>query len=131
MRLTVTPLNAAEEAIVSTTIGSGIAVHRELGPGFREHVYQEAYCLELSSQGLHFEREKRVLVKFKEWMIPYQNIDLIVENLLLIEIKAVPRLRELHRAQVRSYLKTTGLRVDLLMNFNSILLKDGMRRIVL
>jgi GxxExxY protein len=127
-----TPLLDAEgEAIVTEAIDCGMVMHRVLGPGYKERIYHEAMCLELDSRGLKFEREKPVDVRYKEWSIPGQKIDLIVEGVVLVEIKAVSQLKELHRSQVLSYLKTTGLRVGLLMNFNTRLLKHGLRRVVL
>jgi GxxExxY protein len=86
--------------------------------------------LELNSRSLSFESDKPILVKYREWLIPGQQIDLIVAGTVLVELKAVPRLRPLHQYQVRSYLRTTGLPVGLLLNFNAALLKDGMQRIV-
>jgi GxxExxY protein len=82
-------------------------------------------------RGIKFECEKRIEVKYRNWLIPGQRIDLIVASVVLVEIKVVPRLRKLHTSQVLSYLKTTGLRVGLLMNFNTPLFKDGLRRVVL
>jgi GxxExxY protein len=125
-----TTLTAAEETVVTAAIGCAMAVHRELGPGFKECIYHRAYRLELQSRGLLFESDRRVLVKYRQWSIPGQQIDLIVGGILLVELKAVPRLRTLHEYQVRSYLRTAGLQVGLLMNFNAPLLKDGMKRIV-
>jgi GxxExxY protein len=124
------PLSAEQEQKVSQAMDCGFAVHRALGPGFREKIYERAYCLELESRGLRFECEKPILVKYRDWLIPGQKVDLIVEGIVLVEIKAVPRLRPLHRLQVLSYLKTLGLRVGLLMNFNVAVLKDGLQRIV-
>ena len=126
-----TPLSQLQERIVTVAIDAAVTVHRELGPGFRERIYKRAYCLELDSRGLKFETEKPIDVKYREWLIPGQRIDLIVESVVLVEIKAVPRLRSLHRCQVVSYLKTTGLRVGLLLNFNAPLMKQGLQRIVL
>jgi len=128
---TVTPLSPLQERIVTVAIDAAVTVHRELGPGFRERIYKRACCLELDSRGLKFETEKPIEVKYREWLIPGQRIDLIVESVVLLEIKAVPRLRSLHRCQVISYLKTTGLRVGLLLNFNAPLMKQGLQRIVL
>jgi GxxExxY protein len=125
------PLTEIEEAITHKSIGCGITVHQELGRGFRERIYHEAYRLELASRGISFESEKRILVKYKEWSIPGQKIDLIVEGLVLVELKTVPKLRSFHRDQVISYLRTTGLRVGLLMNFHAGRLKDGLQRIIL
>ena len=124
------PLTAIEETLVSRAIDCAFAVHRVLGPGFRELIYERAYCLELGLQGLTFEREKKIDVKYKEWQIPGQRVDVVVAGLVLVEIKAVPRLRVLHEHQTRSYLKTMNLRVGLLINFNTVLLKHGLRRIV-
>lgn len=130
MLKTNSPLDAEQEQIVSAAMDCGFAVHRELGPGFGEIVYARAYRLELDSRGLKFESEKPILVRYKEWTIPGQKVDLIVEGLVLIEIKAVPRLRPVHRAQVLSYLKTLDLRVGLLMNFRAPLLKQGFQRVI-
>ena len=118
-----------QEAIVSSVIGCAIAVHRELGPGFKESIYHTAFRLELESRGISYESEKPIQVKYRAWTIPGQKVDLIVERIVLVEIKAVPRLRVVHRCQVQSYLKTTGLPVGLLMNFNARLLKQGLQRV--
>jgi GxxExxY protein len=127
---TTTPLTDAEERIVAQTIGCGIAVHRELGPGFRETIYHQAFRLELESRGLRFESEKKILVQYRQWSLPGQQIDLIVGGVVLVELKAVPRLKPLHRRQVTSYLRTTGLKVGLLLNFDARTLKEGMHRLV-
>jgi GxxExxY protein len=125
-----TPLSAADEQIVSETINCGIAVHRGLGPGFRERIYEVAFCLELESRGLRFECEKPIEVKYKDWRIPGQRIDLIVGGAVIVEIKSVPRLKPLHQRQLISYLRSTDLRVGLLMNFNVTVLKNGLKRVV-
>ena len=80
---------------------------------------------------MKFEREKAVDVRYKQWTIPGQRIDLIVEGLVIVELKAVSRLKEIHRRQVLSYLKSTGLPVGLVMNFNTVMLKNGLMRVVL
>jgi GxxExxY protein len=124
------PLTAEEEAIVRRTLDAGFAVHRELGPGFKEKIYEEAYSLELAARNLVFERQKRIEVCYKGHSIPGQKIDLIVEGLVLLELKAVPKLRRIHKAQVVSYLKTTGLRVGFVINFNTEWFKTGVKRVV-
>ena len=124
------PLSDAVEQIVRKAIGCGIEVHRVLGPGFRESIYTHAFCLELELQGMKFVREKSISVKYKSWEIPGQRVDLIVEDVVLVEIKSVSRLKSIHRRQVVSYLRSTELRVGLLMNFNSMMLKDGLQRVV-
>ena len=123
-------LTESEEQLVTQALDVGYTVHRHLGPGFREVIYQRAYCLELEARGIRFESEKKILVRYKDWNIPGQKIDLIVADVVLVELKAVPRLRKLHRAQVLSYLKTTGLLVGLLMNFNGVMFKGNVQRIV-
>jgi GxxExxY protein len=124
-----TPLSEADEGIVTETLNSAFAVHRTLGPGFKEKIYHRAFLLELDSRGIGFESEKPILVKYKTWEIPGQKVDLIVGGVVLI--KAVPKIRAIHRAQALSYLRTTGLRVALILNFNARLLKHGTQRLVL
>ena len=124
------PLSPEQERRVTDTMDCAFTVHREVGPGFRERFYHTAFGLELDSRGLKFESEKAISVRYKHWEIPGHKVDLIVEGTVLVEVKAVPRLREIHRAQVMAYLKATGLRVALLINFNTAVLKDGFRRIV-
>ena len=126
----ISPLTHREEHVLSLVMDCAFSVHRELGPGFRERIYDTACCLELNARGIKFEREKRIDVRYKQWAIPGQRIDLVVEDLVLVEIKAVPKLLRLHECQVRSYLKTMGLRAGLLVNFNTVLVKNGIRRIV-
>jgi GxxExxY protein len=123
-------LSPEHEKIVTNTIGCGLTVHRELGPGFKHLIYERAFCLELESRGIKFECEKKIDVRYKKWMIPGQTVDLIVEGIVLVELKAVPKLKDLHKCQVISYLRTLDLRVGLLMNFNCPVFKDGLKRIV-
>jgi len=124
------PIPEEAELIMTECIGVAIAVHRELGPGFKEIIYRRAYCLELDSRGLKFECEKAVLVSYRGWMIPGQRLDLVVGGGVLVEIKALPRLNSRHERQVISYLKSTGLRIGLLLNFHARLMRDGMKRLV-
>lgn len=124
------PLTSGQEQIVESTIDAALSVHRALGPGFKEVIYKRAFLLELDSRKLKFESEKKILVHYKQWEIPGQTVDLIVEGIVLVELKALPKLRPIHRRQVLSYLKTTGIQVGLLMNFNVSLLKHGLHRVV-
>ena len=124
------PLTLEQEKVVEQAIDAAFAVHKALGPGFKEKIYSRAYQLELAERKMRFESEKRILVRYKCWEIPGQTVDLIVGGILLVEIKSVPRLRPIQRLQVLSYLKTLNLRVGLLVNFNVALLKDGLKRIV-
>ena len=123
-------LSTREEEVFTLAMDCAFAVHRELGPGFRERIYEDAFCLELDGRGVKFEREKKIDVHYKNWTIPGQRIDLLVEGLVLVELKAVPRVRKVHERQVRSYLKTMSLHAGLLVNFIVAMLKNGLRRVV-
>ena len=119
-----------EEHIVSRVLDCAFNVHRILGPGFKESIYQRAMCLEMDSRGLRFECEKKIDVRYRQWVIPGQRIDLLVEGRVLVEIKDIPRLRKIHESQVFSYLKTMDLRVGLLLNFKAQMMKQGLKRVV-
>jgi GxxExxY protein len=125
------PLSLEAERVMHQTIGCAIAVHRVLGPGFLESIYRAALCLELDAQRIGFEQERPVRVAYRGVEIPGQRIDLIVEGLIVVELKAVVQLADVHRAQLVSYLRTTGLRGGLLINFGARFLKDGLKRVVL
>ena len=125
------PLSPGEERIMHQVIGSAISVHRALGPGFLESVYRKAVCIELEQRNLRYEYERPIEVLYGEVPISGQRIDLIVGGLIIVELKAVTRIEEIHRAQLISYLRATGLHGGLLINFRVRLLKDGIRRIVL
>ena len=111
-------------------IGAAIEVHRHLGPGFLESIYHRALCLELRERGISFAVEKAIAVVYKGHTLHSQKLDLIVESRLVVEVKAVAQLEEIHGSQVVSYLRATGLRAGLLLNFNSTVMKAGIRRIV-
>jgi GxxExxY protein len=123
-------LDDALEHLIHTTIGCCISVHRALGPGLLESIYRKAICLELGACGLSFETEKMIPVTYREVLLCRQRLDLVVDQKLVLEIKSVERLAPVHHAQVRSYLRASGMRVGLLINFNVPLLPDGIRRIV-
>lgn len=125
------PLNEREELAMSRTIGAAIAVHRELGPGFLESIYQKALRLEFESRNVAYEAERAVRVNYRGTDIPGQRVDLIVEGLVVVELKSVKQLDDIHRAQLISYLKTTGLRAGLLINFRVAKLVQGIKRVVL
>ena len=119
------------EAVMNRAIGAAIEVHRHLGPGFLESIYRRAMCVELKERGMPFKSHQRIQVSYKGLVLKGQQIDLIVDSCVIVEIKAVSQLEEIHGAQLLSYLKATGLRAGLLMNFNKVVLKAGLRRIVL
>jgi GxxExxY protein len=112
-------------------IGAAIEVHRHLGPGYLESVYEEALAIELDLRGLPFERQKPIGVDYKGHVVGQGRLDLLVGDRLIVELKAVDTFAPIHRAQVISYLKATGLHLGLLINFNVQLLRDGVQRIVL
>ena len=128
---TASPLSPKAERVMHATIGAAIAVHRALGPGYLESIYKAAMCIELASRGLSYARERSLEVVYRDIPIPGQRVDLIVEDLIVVELKAVESLADIHRAQLISYLRTTGLRGGLLVNFRVRVLKDGLQRIVL
>lgn len=125
------PLTALAERAMSETIGCAIRVHRELGPGFLESIYRKAMFLELEAAGLSYESERPVYVRYRDVEITGQRVDLIVEGLVVVELKSVIRLDDVHRAQLISYLRTTGLRGGLLINFRVPVLQQGLKRVVL
>lgn len=116
--------------LAHAVIGAAIEVHRHLGPGFLESVYEEALCVELAVREISFERQKEINVTYKGHQIGRQRVDLLVGQSLIVELKTVEELAEIHKAQVISYLKATGLMLGLLINFNVPVLKNGMQRVV-
>jgi GxxExxY protein len=120
----------AIEGVAHQVIGCAIEVHRILGPGLLESVYQECLPLELTARGLFVETEVRVPIVYKEQKIATSlRIDLLVERSVVVEVKAIEALHPIHEAQLITYLVLTGYQAGLLMNFNEILLKNGLRRL--
>lgn len=115
---------------MTRVIGTCIEVHKHLGPGFLESTYRRAVCIELRERGIRFETEKRLDVTYKGRRLHGQRLDLLVEASVVLEIKAVSQLEEIHGSQLVSYLRATGLQGGLLVNFNVRVLKAGVRRIV-
>jgi GxxExxY protein len=125
------PLTPEAERAMGDTIAGAIRVHRALGPGFLESIYKKAMRVELEMCGLSYEHERPVRVKYRDVEITGQRVDLIIEGLIVVELKSVVRLDEVHRAQLISYLRTAGLRGGLLINFRVPVLQRGLRRVVL
>jgi GxxExxY protein len=121
------------EELTERVIGAAIEVHRALGPGLLESAYEECLCHESHLQGISFERQPPLPVAYKDVKLDCgYRLDLIVENKLILEIKCVERLLPVHEAQLLTYLKMTGMRVGLILNFNvSILTRGGIVRKVL
>ncbi len=112
-------------------IGAAIEVHRELGPGLLESIYERCLAKELTDRGLHFLRQHPIPVRYKgEKLDMGFKIDLWVEQQIIVEIKAVEVFQEVHRAQLLSYLRLTDCRLGLLINFNEVVVKDGLHRVV-
>jgi len=120
-----------EDVLTYAVIGAAIEVHRVLGPGLLESIYEEALCHELTLRGIKFERQKAVDVRYKGIAIKGQRLDLLVEDALIVEIKSLGTLPAVAMAQVLSYLRATNLKRALLINFGERLLKDGINRISL
>jgi len=113
-------------------IEAAIEVHRNLGPGLIESVYETCMCYEFVERNLFFERQKDLTLIYKGISLDSTcRLDLVVENKVIIELKSVDQLHPVHEAQLLTYLKLSGIKIGLLINFNSRLLKDGIRRFVL
>jgi len=123
-------LDESLEALAHEVIGAAIEVHQEIGPGFPERVYQNALGIELELRGIAYQPEHKVVVVYKGREVGDGRIDLLVDQQLIIELKVVNELTEVHRAQVSAYLKATGLKLGLLFNFNTAVLKDGIKRVI-
>ena len=124
-------LDPSVEELVHRTIGCCIAVHRELGPGLLEQIYQRAVGLELGAARIPFESEKRFPVVYRGRRLYTHRLDLVVDGRLVLELKAVDRFHPVHQAQALSGLRVSKLRVALLINFNVAILPEGIKRIVL
>jgi GxxExxY protein len=112
-------------------IGAAVEVHRQLGPGLLESAYHDCLKHELTIQGLNFESEVPVPVKYKGCLIgDAYRLDLLVENQLIVELKTVEKVLDLHRAQLLTYLRLSQRSLGLLINFNYTLLKRGVHRVV-
>jgi len=120
-----------DQIVSNKVIGAAIEVHRSLGAGLLESAYQTALCVELAYQNVRFDRQIRYPLEYRGTIIGEYRPDLIVENTVVVEIKSVLRLEHVFTAQLLTYLRITGIRVGLILNFNQNVLKDGIKRIVL
>ncbi|MBT3990421.1 MAG: GxxExxY protein [Rhodospirillaceae bacterium] len=120
------------DRLTDRVIGLAIEVHKSLGPGLLESAYENCLSYELDSFGLTFTKQKSIPIKYKNVQLNCGfRADVIVEDQLLLELKAIGKILPLHEAQLLTYLKLTGLKTGLILNFNTVLLKDGIRRMVL
>ena len=121
-----------KDVLTDQIIGLAIEVHRHLGPGLLESAYEECLCYELKQNGIGFRRQFPLPVVYKSVRLDCgYRIDIIVENRLILELKANERLLPVHEAQVITYMRLSGMRTGLLLNFNTPVLKDGIRRLML
>jgi GxxExxY protein len=112
-------------------LGAAIEVHRVLGPGLLESVYESALCREFSLRGIQFKRQKRLPVAYKGQLLDCDfRLDLLVAETIIVEVKAAEKIMPIHKAQLLSYLKLHDLWLGLLINFNVELLRDGIRRVL-
>ncbi len=117
--------------LTETIIGAAVEVHKELGPGLLESSYEACLAYELVKRGLKVERQKELPLRYKQVMLDCgYRLDLLVEQCVVVEVKATEQMSPLHEAQVLSYLRLSGCKVGLLINFNGTTLMGGIRRLV-
>ena len=118
---------SVENVLTDQIIGCAIEVHRHLGPGLLESIYEECLCYELSQVGLRFERQVHLPVRYKGVNLDCgYKLDLVVEDLVVVELKSIEDVTPLHHAQLLTYLKSSDKKVGLLINFNVQILKNGL-----
>jgi len=121
-----------KDLLTETIIGAAIEVHRHLGPGLLESTYEQCLCWELRDAGLKFVRQAMIPTNYKgDSTGGVYRPDLVVQGCVIIEIKAVDRLANVHEAQLLTYMRHTGIKTGLLLNFNTSLLREGLKRLSL
>ena len=131
MRSVIIAERRENDLLTAKIIGFAIEVHQALGPGLLESAYEECLCYELAQQGLPFARQVPLPVRYKDVKLDCgYRIDLLVDDLVIVELKAIESLSPIHEAQLLTYLKLAEKRVGLLINFNVPVLKQGLKRIV-
>jgi GxxExxY protein len=125
------PISKDINHLTGEVIGAAIEVHKVLGPGLLESAYEECLCRELELRKIPHERQKDLPVEYKGVKLDCgYRLDILVQNTLIVELKACESLQPIHEAQLLTYLKLTGIKLGLLINFNVPLLKQGIRRLV-
>ena len=120
-----------ENELSHAVIGAAIEVHRELGPGLLENIYEECLCIEIERRGIAYERQKPVPVIYKGVPVGIEyRMDLLVDGILVVELKALETRAALHAAQLLTYLKLTGCKLGLMVNFGLETIRDGIERVV-
>ncbi len=126
------PVQSERDPLTDLVIGLAIEVHRALGPGLLESAYQECLCYELKANGLAFGRQVALPVVYKSVKLDCgYRMDLVVDDRLVVELKTVEKILPIHEAQLLTYLRLSGIRTGLLLNFNTAVLKNGIKRMVL
>ena len=120
-----------ENEISSIVFEAGMKIHRKLGVGLYENVYEECLAYELKERGLNVERQKDIKVEYENLIIQKAfRVDLLIENKLIIEIKAVPEINDYHFFQLLNYLRLTEMKLGMILNFHLMLFKNGVKRVV-
>ena len=120
-----------EDELSNEIIGAAIEVHRNLGPGLLESAYEECLCYEFVNRGIKYERQKLLPVAYKGIKLDCgYRLDVVVNDLVVLELKAVDQIQPIHSAQLLTYLKLSNLKLGILINFNVTVLKSGIKRIV-
>lgn len=123
---------AQRDGLTQKVIGAAIEVHRHLGPGLLESAYEECLCWELDQSGIALQRQVPLPLRYKGVNLDMgYRLDMVVEGTVVLELKTVDALLPIHEAQLLTYLKLSGMKTGLLLNFNSAFLKDGIKRMVL
>ncbi|MCC6288774.1 MAG: GxxExxY protein [Chitinophagaceae bacterium] len=119
-----------ENEIATLVLDIAFRIHRKYGPGLFESVYEEIFCYELSKTGVFFKRQQAIPLVHEEVKLEIGfRADVIIENKVIVEIKSIEAVADIHFKQVLTYLKLSGLKLGLLINFNIVLMKDGIHRI--
>ncbi|OGI44535.1 MAG: GxxExxY protein [Candidatus Muproteobacteria bacterium RBG_16_64_11] len=116
--------------LANTVIGAAIEVHKQLGPGYLESVYEQALAVELGLRGIPYVRQHQVSVAYKDTSVGEGRLDFLVAGKLIVELKAVEGILPIHKSQLISYLKAMSLPLGLLINFNVRMMRDGIQRVV-
>jgi len=124
-------LDEETERVGKAVVDAAIAVHRELGPGLLEAAYEACLAFELAERGFNVARQRECPVRYRGVLVDCAfRLDLVVKDCVIVELKAVERIAPVHKAQLISYLKLTGIRLGFLINFHERLVKDGLERFV-
>ncbi len=117
--------------ITDRIIGAAMEVHTALGPGLLESIYEEALAHEFNLRKIRYDQQKEISLKYKDIFVGNHRIDFLVEDNVIVELKSLDTLHPIHEAQILTYLKATSKRIGLLINFNVVQLKDGIKRFIL